>query len=728
MCILRHIPYHTIFFVVLCAMLLAACNITKFVPDDQALLYKTKVVMDGPSDVQVSTLRSYLRQTQNTEVLGFWKLKLHLYNTAPLDTLTPSQKRRTANAHKVGEPPVVYDPDKTAISLLHLERAMANEGYFHAHADSTTIVKDRKVWLTYTITPNLPYTIRNYNVDLDTGLLYNIATDVPRRRIKPDERFSAQTMDEERERITRRLRRRGYYFFDKEMLHFRADSTIGNRQVDVTLHLSDYVLQLSDSVRHAYFSPYRIGQVIYHSELPLRESILRRQTLIRSGELYNERLVTETYANLSALGPVRYSDIQFTPIDTGWLDCHIYLTKAKQHSIEAEIGGTYSNDDWGINGRVSYTNRNLFHGAEQLRLAASASYEWRSDGGRAIEARAEAALSFVSHWRLDLLYAYQKRPDEYTRNVFSASVGYDLSSNRGRWNHRFNVLDISYIYLPYISSRFETEILSKSTLLRYSYQDHFIIGWNVLGIYSNKRTIANQFALINFRYQAETAGNLMYALSRTIPAWTPNANGIYELIRVPYAQFAKLDVNFSYNQRLADNHRLVFHIGTGIAVPYLNSKTVPFEKRFYSGGANSVRGWQARTLGPGAFRGSGLSTYDLQVGDIRLDLNLEYRWRVWNFIELAAFVDAGNNWTISDYPAQPYGVFDWKTAGQQLALSYGVGVRFDVSILILRLDLGVKLHDPTRQYGSLAGTQWRTVANGLGKDDFTLHFAIGYPF
>ena len=174
----------------------------------------------------------------------------------------------------------------------------------------------------------------------------------------------------------------------------------------------------------------------------------------------------------------------------------------------------------------------------------------------------------------------------------------------------------------------------------------------------------------------------------------------------------------------------MYHAGVGVAVPYLNATVLPFEKRYFSGGSNSVRGWQARTLGPGGFRGKGGSmVYDLQAGDIRLDLNIEYRWKVWTYIELAAFVDAGNIWTIRDYEQQPYGLFKWDEFYKQIALSYGLGLRLDFSILILRLDLGVKLHDPSRLYGDLAGTQWRTAPNGLSwKDDMTLHFAIGYPF
>ena len=173
---------------------------------------------------------------------------------------------------------------------------------------------------------------------------------------------------------------------------------------------------------------------------------------------------------------------------------------------------------------------------------------------------------------------------------------------------------------------------------------------------------------------------------------------------------------------------MVYHMGLGVVVPYLNADAVPFERRYFAGGSNSVRGWQARTLGPGSYRNTtkGLA-YDLQSGDIKLDFNIEYRWKVLSFLELAAFTDAGNIWTIKDYESQPNGVFKWNKFYEQIAWSYGVGLRLDFTILVFRVDFGVKLYDPSRI--NYDGKQWRTVANGLGwKDDMTFHFAIGYPF
>ena len=245
-------------------------------------------------------------------------------------------------------------------------------------------------------------------------------------------------------------------------------------------------------------------------------------------------------------------------------------------------------------------------------------------------------------------------------------------------------------------------------------------------MYSSFNSRRPDRSYVQFALAVETAGNALYALSK-VARFPKNDQGEYLLGKIPFAQYAKGDFNFTFHGVVTPKHHLLFHLGAGIIVPYLNANAVPFSKRYFAGGANGVRGWQARTLGPGTFRGNGSSlVYDLQAGDIRMDMNLEYRFKVLRFLELAAFTDAGNIWTIDSYASQPGGAFMLKEFYKEIGWSYGVGLRFDLSIFIFRVDFGVKLHDPGRID---EGKQWRTAKNGLGwKDDMTFHFAIGYPF
>lgn len=722
------------FWLVMVLFITTSCNTTKFVPQGKYLLDKARIKCVDDQTVATNQLRTYLRQKQNTEILGFWKLQLHMYNTAPSDTTTKARKGMARNAHKMGEAPVIYDEELTQISMRQLEQQMNNLGYFHASVDTIKKIKDRKVDLTYVITANKPYRIRRYETDIDFEEANEIARN-DRCKVHSGDQFSTAVLDEERERITSALRNRGYFYFEKSMLEFTADSSLNSNEVDVRIHLAPYVTHLdSVALRHLH-TRYTVRHVTFELDKPfLRKGTLESVCRIKENTRYAEWRVERSYARMNALPPVKYVDIAFTPVGDSLLDCQVTVSRGRLNSISAEVEGTYTAGDWGIAAGLNYSNKNIFRGAEVLTVGGRASYEWRSNGGRAIEAKADLGLLFVSNVKLNAAYNYQHRPDEYTRTIVNAGLGYILPKMPGdRWTHQFNLIDINYIYVPWMSEEFANKFLKKSTVLKASYEDHFILDWSYSGSYSSFNPRYPNRSYVQFSFRAETAGNALYALSEAA-RFPKNENGQYQLWKIPFAQYAKGDVNFTFHGILFPEHHLLFHAGLGVAVPYLNSAIIPFQKRYFGGGASSIRGWQARTLGPGAFRGSGGAyVYDLQVGDIKLDMNLEYRYKVIKFLELAAFIDAGNIWTIRDYgdPAAPSdplhnGVFLWDSFYKQIAWSYGVGIRFDLSLFVFRVDFGVKLHDPSR---IAEGKQWRTAKNGLGwKDDMTFHFAIGYPF
>ena len=732
---------------------LTACNATKFVPQGQYLLNDVKVIVEDTKDVPPADLMKYVQQKQNTEILGFWKLQLGIYNTASKD----STKWTSKNARKLGEAPVVFSAPMADASCLQLKRAMNNKGYFQARVDTTMQVKMRKVNMRYHVTANKPYMLRHYLVDVFHDELRSVAQNQRHCLIRNGMQFDADLLNQERQRVASAMRRRGYFYFDQEMLQFEADSNRLQGNIDVRMHLHETVQKLSVDELDKIFRRYKIAHVSFHidydpSRVPdnkkmyassqdgyiftwvgkklLREKMLIRNCPIQPGDRYNENLVERTYARLNQLSPVKYVDISFEQISADELDCHIVLSRGKLNSVTVEVEGTYSAGDWGVAAGAGYVNRNLFRGAEELSVNGRGSYEWRQNGGRAIEAKASAELKFPSAVAVDLGYNFQNRPDEYTRSIFNAGLQYSLKQPRFGLNHQFRFVDISYVYLPWISEAFRDQFLQPTNILKYSYENHFIVGLGYSGNYTSFRARQPHRSYWNINYNVETAGNLLRALAKPLHFNIDEESGNYELLNTQFAQFAKADLSVTYNQVITPQHRLVFHADMGVAVPYGNSQTIPFEKRYFAGGANSVRGWAARTLGPGGYRGNGkLIDFNNQSGDVRLNLNLEYRAKVWSIFELAAFVDAGNIWTIFDYEAQPYGVFQFSEFYKQIALAYGVGVRLDLSFFIFRVDFGVKLYDPSRLYGNLAGTQWRTVGNGLNwREDMSLHFAIGYPF
>ncbi len=762
---------------VLAVIFLASCSTTKFVPQDKLLLNKMHVKIDDRKDIReqhreheeivtadalATKMRGYVRQKPNSEVLGFWKLQLQLYSLASPD----STKWINRVLWKMGEAPEVFDPNLAQSSLYNIRQGMRNKGYFNAVVDTTMSVKNRRLALTYHITAGQPYILSNYRVSLMQEDLRRFATS-KRTLVTEGMVFDSEVLDEERERIARAMRRNGYFYFDKSLLRYRADSSFSvsglasshsdngltSHNVSAELLMQDYIENAPDSVKTKLFTRYSIRKVHFYvdsdPEKPddeqtyiiedgnyvfhykgrklLRENVLKKNCSIRPGEFYNIFRVERSYSDLNSLGPVKYVDISFDQVGTDELDCNVVISRGKLNAVSAEIEGTYSAGDWGIAAGLGYTNRNIFRGAEQLNINGRGSYEWRQNGGRAIEAQAEASLTFPKAPKVSIGYRFQNRPEEFTRTIANASLSYKYRQFGSKLTHQFNFVDINYVYLPWISDEFRAAFLKPSNLLRYSYQDHFIVDWSYGGTWTSFSERTPYRSYFNINYQIETAGNFLYGLSRVFSLPRDDSDGAYKIFNIRYSQYAKADFSIAYHQIFSPAHRLVYHAAFGLAVPYLNASSVPFEKRYFAGGSNSVRGWQIRSLGPGKYRGQGtLIDYNNQAGDIKLDLNLEYRWKVWSIIELAAFTDAGNIWTIRDYDSQPGGVFDVREFYKQIAWAYGVGLRLDFSFFVFRVDFGVKLYDPSRID---EGKAWRTVPNGLGwKDDMTFHFAIGHPF
>ena len=247
---------------VLLSLLFSSCNTTKFVPQDKYLLNKARVKCVDDKTVATNDLRNYLRQKQNTEIFGFWKLQLHVYNTAPLDTTTKSKKTLARNAFKMGEAPVVYDEELTAISMQQLEQQMYNQGYFNATVDTQKVVKDRKINLTYLVTARQPYNVRNYEVDIPLEAVRRIA-EGQGCLIKKGQQFSTDKLDEERARITTVLQNLGYFYAEKSMLEFTADSALDSHEVDIRLHLAPYVEHLDSAALKRIKTRYYIRQMTY---------------------------------------------------------------------------------------------------------------------------------------------------------------------------------------------------------------------------------------------------------------------------------------------------------------------------------------------------------------------------------------------------------------------------------------------------------------------------------
>ena len=743
-----------------CILILSSCNLTKFVPEGEYLLNKVSIQTDN-KDIKREDLKEYLRQTPNAAVFGAFRMQLGVYSLAGKDTT----KWFNRTLKRIGDPPVIYNSSLTSLSVQQLQLVIQNRGYVNAKVTSNVITKNKKADVIYTVNSNLPYKLRNYKIDLKNDLLKEIASDTTRSLIRSNMLFNTDIFNAERERITTRFRQQGYYNFNKEFLTYLADSTLNSHKVDVTLTLSDNMQRNSDSINKVIFKQFSIRKVIFYTNSDanittdlenkvaldtvqfrdfvlvtpqkriLKLDALVQNTYINPKTLYSDEAVERTYSALNSLGPIKYVNISFKEIENNQLDCYVIVIPSKAISFSTEAEATYTAGYWGVAGNVSTTNRNIFKGAESLSLLGRVALEWQN-GVLAQEYGAQVGLKFPrfilpfasydfkrnihANTEFTSAFSYQFRPGEFTTTNVGAGINYLW--NRQQYRHSFQLFDLSYVQF-HIEPAFRDSFLNptKPRFNPYNYEDHFIMRMGYSGSYTTFN-VNNPLQDYNVaRYSIESSGIFLNLMSRITGA-KPDSTGSYKLFNIRYAQYVKGEFNFTHHQIFDENNRFVYHFDVGLGIPYGNGDVIPFEKRFYSGGANSVRGWSESTLGPGVYkRITGLPRDFNQVGDIKLDMNLEYRTKMFWIMEGALFLDAGNNWTIKDYATQQGGAFHFNTFMNQIGFAYGAGLRLDVKFFIIRFDLGVKLFNPVLSRLQ----QWRVNPTW---DDMALHVAIGYPF
>ncbi len=761
------------------AWAVSSCASTKHVPDGQLLLDKVKInILDKENEKEINKkeLTNYLRQTENHKVLGGFKMQLAIYNISGKDSSNWFNKW----IRRVGAPPVIYDSTLTMASEKQLNRALINKGFLKSEVTSEvkTNPKKKKAQVDYNIRLNQPYRIRSIKYDIPNDSLRELilgdTTDFP---IKTSSLLDHKKLDTERELIVSRLRNNGYYAFNKSYITFLADTAAGSNEVDLTLSLSNNAVDLPHLphigthrqflVRNVVFvtnydavnmqngvygetETYNGITVLYGEDHYIDKAVLDENCFIRPGSIYNASDVDRTYKALSRLGIIKYINIDMRAVGeiNGELliDAYILLNRDKSQSISFSLEGTNSEGDLGFGIGADYQHRNIFKGSEIFNVKFKASYEslsgdlsglindnyseYTGDVGitfpkfkmpflrDSFKRRIQASTEFMTSFN------YQERP-EYTRIIAGAGWKYIWSERNNQMRHTFNLIDLSYVYLPKSKINFLDSITNP--LLRYSYENHLIMRMGYTFYKTNRRfntpfTDVPQDNIYTVRASAETAGNVLYGISHLIGQKREDDDS-YKVFGTRYSQYVKFDGDFTLTHYISQRSSLAVHAGFGIAVPYGNSTVLPFEKRFYSGGANSVRGWGVRTLGPGSFDGKkAQNSFIYQCGDIRLDLNLEYRCKLFWVLELGAFIDCGNVWTIKEYENQPGGVFKFGKFFEQLALSYGLGLRMDFTYFLVRFDVGMKAHNPAS-----GQEHWPLVSPSL-KRDAELHFSVGYPF
>lgn len=765
------------------SLLTGGCSAVRHVPDGSLLLDEVKIDVDGDKDVSSAELYNYLRQTPNHRVLGFWKLQLGTYNLSGNDTT----KWYNRWVRRMGQPPVIYQQGLTDASARQLQLAMINRGYLGARVEVDTVMQPAKkrIDVNYRVVTGEPHRITSVTYDIpDSSVAEAIMSDASRFTVRPGDKFDRDNLDAERTLITRRLRDRGFYAFNKDYITYYADTAEMSHDVALTMTVRpprrpSGADSAADSA--AIHTLYRIGRVVfvtdpdgdrsrsdtvsfkgveivYGRDRYLTPGSLEEKCFLVPGQLYSTHNVDRTYESLARLGILKSINIELVPEaqprseeeeEDRLLDVYILLSRNKKQSITLDIEGTNSEGDLGFGIGATYQHRNLARGSQLFTGRLRMNYESLSGSfnglinDRYTEYAGEIGITFprfefpfaplsmrqrfnVSS-ELALSFNYQERP-EYTRIISGAAWRYKWVNRTNTRRHEFDLIDINYVYLPESTNDFLDAIAPDNPLLRYSYEDHFIMSMGYRYYNSNKRipsaigrTRGIQPVVYTIRASAETAGNLLYLGSKLFSA-RPH-DGVYEVFNTRFSQYIKGEVDYAITRNFDHRHSLAFHVGGGVGFPYGNSRVLPFEKRFYAGGANGVRGWSVRTLGPGSYNSHNSVAYFInQCGDIRLDMSLEYRAKLFWVLEGGAFIDAGNIWTIHSYENQPGGMFHFDTFWRQIAWAYGVGLRMDFDYFLLRLDLGIKAYNPAE-----GQDRWPLFHFDWHRNT-AVHFSVGYPF
>ena len=489
----------------------------------------------------------------------------------------------------------------------------------------------------------------------------------------------------------------------------------------------------------------------YDDKLKIRPGAIRNSILMEPLQIYRQTSEKNTYKQLSGLPLFGYTNISFKEVadktntpDTlkNYLDCNIDLVRRPVQSFSVETEGTTSGGKLGMNGNFVYQNLNIFRGGEVLTLKLTGGVEWQEGGQEnrdvfwffnTFETGAEASLDFpkfllpVSQDKIPKFLRprttiktgtnYQNRPD-YKRYITNVSFGYNWRS-REFVSHSLTPIEINSVSI-FPDSAFMQKINDlNDPRLTNQYTDHFIMAIKYTYIFNNQeRNKVKNFTF--FRWNFESAGNLL-ALGNSVFDGQKNENDQYTVWNIPFSQYLRSDIDFRYYFAFNEENTLVYRNLFGLGKPIGNSTVLPFEKGFYSGGANDMRGWSYRSLGPGSFQDTS-STYFEKMGDIILEANLEYRFPVYSFLKGALFADFGNIWLLNNSENYPGGKLQAGEILSEIAIDAGIGVRFDFSFFIFRIDGAAPIRDPALDKGN----RWQI--NSLQMRDVIWNFGIGYPF
>ena len=719
-----------IIYILALILMSVSCSTTRVLQDGEYRLTKNKIKIENDKEFNPNRLNKYLKQNEN---LG-WSPFLYVYNWT-----NGQGKGWDRLVQKIGKAPVVYDPEQVESSISNITNHLEYLGFYGSKVESEIKVNKKKVSVTYNVSLGKPYTIKDIRILLPERGEFREAflADTAAMSVRKGDFLAEQSLEEETEAIAASLRNKGFYTFSKNHFFFEADTFSIPGYALLEMKVNEYTRNETPKdaqpIRKFYIDNVTFS---YPKTLKIREKILRDLNTVIPGKVYSEDMVNHTYSRLSALRVFSSVNIGMTTKDTNLVDCSISLAQSKLQGFKINLeASTNSSGLFGVSPQISYYHKNIFKGGEWLNLSFMGNFQFKfKDDVRSNEFGVSAGLSLprffplsYRHFKgaiprtdINFSYNYQNRP-EYTRNIISTSYGY-TGDVRNRFFYQVYPLQLNVVRLFNLDEDFY-ENLAADPFLRNAYQDHFDLGSGGTLYYTTDAATIPDKTYFYSRLQLDVAGNLLRAFN---PLMKKDTNGSGMIWNTPYSQYvrAELTLGRTWVWGQKNGQSIATRLLAGAGYAYGNSSALPFEKHFYGGGANSLRGWQARTVGPGTSQLDKSFIIPNQTGDMKIEANIEYRFDIFWKVAGAVFVDAGNVWTLKhkDTPESDPAVFRWNRLGESIAANWGTGIRLDFGFLLLRFDLGMKIHDPAREQ------KWVNPAKWLNRDNFALHFGVGYPF
>lgn len=755
------------------ALFLVGCSNTKYVPQGDYLYTGAfiNIISDSLSKSQKNDLEDVLKESltpkPNTSFLGL-RPKLFVYNRVSEPKKDKGFKYWLK--YRVGEKPVHLSDVDIPFNLDLIENTGENRGYFNITASYDTLPKNKRVKIRYNVSPRTQYLINKVTFPADSTLLAReIAKYAETTLLKVGEPFNLEVVKTERERIDASLKENGFYYFDPDNLIVQVDSTEVKHKVDLNVKIKNNTPELARrqfTIDKIYiFSDYNLrntrnrrglvradidtilwkeNSYIIDPKKKFRPQIYDRALYFKSGDLYNRSNHNLTLSRLINLGTFKFVKNQFVLSDSlqNKFDAYYYLTPHEFKSLRLETLGK-SNSASYVGGEVNFNwrHRNFFRGAEVFTATMYTAIDFQLGGSKDANNiyrvgsrfsltwpriiapfKFHSSSAFVPRTKVELGYEFQNRTQQYTLHNFNASFGYLWKENALR-EHDLKLLEITYVTPENETAKFEQE-KEKNPALKRVTEKQLIFGPVYAYTYTN--TMLPKKHTFYYKGLLDLSANLTGLISGA----NAETDSLKTVFGVPYSQYVKTEHDFRYYLKLDETSQIATRFIGGVAYPYGNSIHMPFSKQFFVGGSNSIRAFRARTLGPGSYdpRTSNSPFYHDQAGDIKLEANVEYRKKLVSFLNVAAFVDAGNVWLFNDEEGREGGKFGSDFLSE-IAVGGGVGIRFDFNILILRLDLAIPLRIPyypdkdrwTFNEINFKDKQWR-------RDNLMLNIAIGYPF